>query len=935
MKRIIVSIAALVCAASLSFGQELQQLPNDPAVRTGKLDNGLTYYIRHNELPAQRAEFYLATDAGAIQEELPDQDGLAHFLEHMCFNGTKNFPGKGILNWLESIGASFGGNVNASTGVEQTIYLLNNIPLVRPTVVDTCLLIMHDYSHFVLCEPEEIDAERGVIIEEKRTRNTAQWRCQEKIYDALYGGTKYENGMRMLIGSEENLKNFKPESLTSFYHKWYTPNNQALIVIGDINVDEVEAKIQQVFSDIPAADNPAEKDVIMLPANQEPIVSIITDPENQNNRFMVYWKREARPKMLNSTPVGFMTDLLYEIAAQVMNERLNALASDPASPMIGAQFGCETLVKTAEATVAITMGKEGRDLEAFETLLTECERMRRYGFTDSEIERAKTEILSQYETAAKKADTRKNSEFINPILYHFFYNNSFMDPAMSLQLVQMVFQQFAPAVVNQAVQSLITADNMIAIYMGREGEGIDVPSSEDVKAIITKVQNAEIEAPAGEDIPESFLDPAALKGSKVKKTGAGIYGSTEILLENGMKVILLPTDYEKDKIMFTIGKKGGRTLIEDSEIQSMDENLVELYIQNSGISRFPASVRDKMLAGKQLSVSQFINSFDHGVTGNSTVKDFETALQLAYLCFADPRFDDSEWNKGIDQVKAVLPGLKTQPNYYLQKEVYDKLYSGDRRRMIDESTLEAADFKVFEKVFRKLYADAAGATAIFVGDFKIDEALPLVQKYLGSIAGGKKVFEVIDRHDGYTAETLVDDFTAKMQTPKVTCLKLYRYEAPFTGENDVCAEALSYILDMAYVETLREQEGGTYGAGTSGSSEPGEGVYLLQVQFDTNVEMADKLRSIAQKTVENMAADGPTAEQFDKTVKNLEKNIPEAKLRNAFWMREVYKNVMYGIDHLTEYEAAVKALTPEKIKATAGKFLQGNSVEFIMRPAAE
>ena len=273
-KKILMIAAVLFGSAAFAFGQSVPNLPNDPATKVGKLENGMTYYIRHNDKPEGRAEFYLATNVGALQEA-PDQDGLAHFLEHMCFNGTKNFPGKGILNWLESIGASFGGNVNASTGVEQTIYLLNNIPLVRPTVVDTCLLIMHDYSHFVTCDPKEIDAERGVILEEKRSRNTADWRVREASSKYIFGDTKYAT--TTVIGSEENLKTFKPESLTNFYHTWYRPDMQALVVVGDFDVDEVEAKIKKTFADIPAAENPKEKDIILIPENKEPIIGIITD----------------------------------------------------------------------------------------------------------------------------------------------------------------------------------------------------------------------------------------------------------------------------------------------------------------------------------------------------------------------------------------------------------------------------------------------------------------------------------------------------------------------------------------------------------------------------------------------------------------------------------------------------------------------------------
>ena len=306
LSRIILSLG-LVLGSMVAFaqGQALQNLPNDPAVKKGQLDNGLTYYIRHNALPEGRAEFYLATNVGAIQET-PDQDGLAHFLEHMCFNGTKNFPDKKILDYLQSIGASFGGNVNASTGVEQTIYMLNNIPLVNDSVIDTCILIMHDYSHFVLNSPEEIDKERGVIIEERRQRRNAQWRLHEQSLPYYYGDSKY--GSCTLIGSQENLETFKPESLVNFYQTWYHPDMQALVVVGDIDPDAVEQKIKRIFSDIPKAENPKPKDVIKIPENAEPIVGVLTDPEATTYTFEVLWKHDALPEEYNSTTVGVLHD---------------------------------------------------------------------------------------------------------------------------------------------------------------------------------------------------------------------------------------------------------------------------------------------------------------------------------------------------------------------------------------------------------------------------------------------------------------------------------------------------------------------------------------------------------------------------------------------------------------------------------------------------
>lgn len=931
-KKIFLSMAALFGAAILGFGQQLPSLPNDPATRVGKLDNGLTYYIRHNDKPAQRAEFYLATNVGAIQET-PDQRGLAHFLEHMCFNGTKNFPEKGILNWLESIGASFGGNVNASTGVEQTIYLLNNIPLSRPGVVDTCILIMHDYSHFVTCDPSEIDKERGVIVEEKRSRNNASWRMFEQSAPYLYGDTKYAGCN--IIGSEEGLKTFKPESLTNFYHTWYHPDMQALIVVGDINVDEVEAKIKSTFADIPATQNPQAKEVINIPANPEPAIGILTDPELNNTSIEVYWRHEPVPEEMNNTAVRLMTDLVQDIIGIVMNERLSDIAAKPDAPFLYSNFGIGSLCETSDATICQTATESGKILPGFEASMTEIEKMRRFGFTDAEIERAKTEVLSQYESAAKKADTRKNGEFVMPMVNNFFDNKAFMDPKTEYEYVQSIMPQIQPEVINQLAGQLITHDNMVVLYEAPKQAGITHPSEADIKAVITKVENEEIAQAKGEEIPTAFLDPSTLKGSAVKKTEASIYDSEAITLKNGVKVILLPTSYEKDKISFNIYKKGGESLISDADLYSFDSNIWSLYIQNTGVSDFPATTVSKMLSGKQVRVQPYVGAYTHGISGTSTKKDLETALQLAYLYYTAPRFDANEYNQGRKQIEAVLPNLMKQSNYKLQDAVYKTLYKSPRKFLISDDVLAKASLGTLEKNYKALFNDAAGAVMVVVGDFDKTEMLPLIEKYAGSLPKGKKATNWAFRNDGVVQGQVTNDFKAEMETPMVTVAQVYNIEQPYTVQNDVNYSALSYILDMIYTDTLREDEGGTYGASTSGdvSNAPYEDC-MMQVVFQTNVESADKLRALAIKGFKGIAENGPTAEQFDKTVKNLEKNIPESKLRNAYWSSAILKYEKYGFDYISEYEAAVKALTPAMIQATAKQLIDsGNFTELVMRPA--
>ena len=681
MKRIFVFFAALF-AAIVVYGQDmsqLPQLPNDPAVRTGKLDNGLTYYIRHNDKPADRAEFYLATNVGAIQET-PDQDGLAHFLEHMCFNGTKNFPDKGILEYLQGIGAEFGRNINASTGVEQTVYMLNNIPLVRETVVDTCLLILHDYSHFVTCDPAEIDKERGVILEERRTRRNAQWRMYEQAKQAYYKGSKYADCS--LIGSEENLKTFKPESLTNFYHTWYRPDLQAVIVVGDVDVDKVEAKIKETFADIPAAENPKAKEMHVIPDNEEPIVAIITDPEATSTSVEVLWKSQPAPEALNSTQVGMMTDLIKAYVSLIMAERFNDITSSPDAPFTAASLAIGKLCETCEVTMGTARCKNNDAVPAFRALMTEIEKMKRFGFTDDEVSRAKDNILSSYEKRAQGADTRKNAEFIQEYINNFFDNHAYMEPAVEFEMAKAICGQLNAAILNQIASSIITDNNMVVVYNGPEKEGVSHPTEEELLGVIAEVKASDIKPNEAQDFNKPLLDAASLKGSPVKKTEEGIYGSTVWTLKNGLKVVVLPTEYKMDQIIFSLRKDGGLSLISDEDLPSFEDNIWTLFTMNSGVSGFAGTDLSKMLAGKHVNVTPYIGSLGHGISGSTAPKDLETAFQLMYLYFMDPRFDENEFQTGIQQLKAVLPNIVNQPDFRFQTEFTKTIFGNSPRKPV-------------------------------------------------------------------------------------------------------------------------------------------------------------------------------------------------------------------------------------------------------------
>ena len=931
MKKVLIFAAALFFAA---IGSAQTPLPNDPEVKTGKLDNGMTYYIRHNDKPAQRAEFYLATHVGAIQET-PDQDGLAHFLEHMCFNGLKNLPGKQMLEYLQSIGAEFGRNINASTGVEATQYMLNNIPVTREGIIDTCLLVMHDYSHFVLCEQEEIDAERGVILEERRTRRNASWRMyeQDKLY--MYKDSKYATCS--LIGSQENLETFKRESLVNFYQTWYRPDNQALIVVGDIDPDQILAKIQKLFADIPAPVNPKAKDVIKVPDNVEPIVGVVTDPETPNSSVMVLWKSEPLPREYANTDIAFMTELVKDIVAEVMSERFQEITSKPNAPFLGADLVCSQICETCDVVMGDVAFKEGDVDTAFKAFFTEVEKMKRFGFTDSEVQRAKDEILSRYEKRAQGADSRKNSEFVYPIINNFFHNTPYMVPSVESQLAKNVLQMLPAGAINQIVGQLITDENMVILYNGPEKEGVANPTEAQLLGIVKAVKASEIAANAEEKIDSQFVDPATLKGAKVKKTRSLAKGITEWTLANGVTVAVLPTEFKKDQVLIRLSMEGGKSLIPTEDLPSFEDNLWSLFLSNSGISKFNSATTKKMLSGKQVGMGPYIGSVRHGISGNCQPKDLETAFQLLYLNFVDHRFDADEYNVGKQQIEAVLPNLVNTPNFKFQQEMSKAVYGGNPRVVvIDNDVLAKADISVVERNYRKLFASAKGAKVYVVGNVDLETLKPLVEKYIGSLPKKGKALKWTDTGERMVQGQVEDAFKVDMQTPKTTVFQIYNnYNTKYSVAEEVNLDAVKYILDMIYTDTLRESEGGTYGASTgAGIDKFPVDRSMIQVYFDTNPSSADKLREVAKAELRKFAENGPTEEQMTRVRENFKKNVPEKRIQNNYWMTVINCIYTYGIaDFDAEYEAAVNALTPESIRAAAASVLaSGNLLEVVMSP---
>lgn len=935
MKKISLFLLALILCASSAMAQIVDPgtpLQKDSAVRYGKLDNGLTYYIRHNEKPAQRAEFYLVTNVGAIQETKA-QDGLAHFLEHMALNGTKNLPGKMMLEYFQKNGVEFGRNINASTGVEQTMYMLNNVPVTRKGIIDTALLIMHDYSAFVTNDPAEVEKERGVIVEEWRTRRSAGWRMHEKSLPYLYKGSKYAECT--LIGDKHNLETFDPSEIVKFYKTWYRPDLQAVIVVGDIDVDAIESQLKTLFADIPAKENPEPKVLPVIPDNEDPIIGIITDPEATNTSLQVYFKRDPLPDQYMPLGVAYLNDMIENVISSILNERLDDISKKADAPFIQAYAGIGSFCRAKDALIGQVACKEGEGVSAFAALMKELEKAKRYGFTQAEFDRVKTNTLRNLEMGKDNASSRENGELVYPLIYDFIYGNPYMTPEYEYELAKGYFSVLSVEQINQAVSAFDFSKNGVVIYNSVEKEGLVHPTEAQIAEVLTTLKDIEIQAPAADEVLEPLVDASTLKGSPVKKAKESIYGATEWTLKNGIKVVVKPTDYQKEEVVIRVVNDGGRSIVATEDLPSIEGNVFYLYNNNSGISKFPQSTLTKMLTGKMVNVTPVIYDFSHGVNANGSPKDIETILQLIYLSYAEPRFVEEEFQPAMNQLKAVVPNLVKQPNFIFQTEAIKTMYgSNPRKFVISPEMIEKVDIKTLERVYKSLFSNAAGAMVTIVGNVNLNELKPLVEKYIGSIPTAKKPLKWIDPKTDVIKGKIENHFETEMTTPKTTVGIMVSAKMDYNLENIVLNSAANYILDLIYTESIREEEGGTYGVSASGMllQEP-ENSYLLQITFDTNPEKADKLIKLTKEGLFAFAENGPSDDFLAKAKENLLKNVPEDRISNYYWRNILARYYKYGVETDSQYENMVKGLTKENVQKFVKSIVdEGNLIEVVMTP---
>ena len=941
MKRLFLMVVAFILGATsavMAQADPMQPIPADKEIRQGVLPNGLTYYIRHNEKPQGMANFYIVHDVGAAQEG-DNQQGLAHFLEHMAFNGTKNYPDKTMIEYLEKIGVKFGANLNAFTSWDLTQYFMTDVPVARESVIDSTLMILHDWSHFISLEEEEIDNERGVIKEELRTRDGASWRSTIAMLKAVGKGSIYAE--RNLIGYLEGLESFTYQDIRDFYHKWYRPDYQAVVVVGDIDVDAVEHKIKTIMADIPApAADAAKKEVVVIPDNEEPIASIFTDPEQQYSQVNVIYKSQAMPKNMRGTMAAELVDVMTSLMDRMSAERLLDMSEKPNAPFINADFsalGSFGICPTLNVTVGGAMTKDGEILTGYKAILTEMERIRRWGFTEGEFERAKAKVLAGLETQYNSRNDRKHAFWAQRCIDNFREGTAMPSAETEYQLDKQIVEMMNVAMINQVAQQLYQpGKNMVIIVNSPAKEGVAVPTEAELLAALQEVTASEIEALKDDVVIEPLIsEDVVLKGSPVKKVAQNeAMGTTEWTLKNGVKVVLKQTDYEADRIRLNAISDGGSAIFSDEDYWTVQ--LMTSVMSESGISKFSASDLRKQLAGKVASVRAGVDQYEHSVSGQASLKDVETMLQLVYLQFTAPRFDQTDFDNFMSRISSMLANQEVNPDFIFSQELMKTIYGDSpRRQQISTENLKKVEFDKLAATHSKLYSNAKDFTFYFIGNMSPEELQPLVEKYIGSLPVAKKVTNSFT-DDGVRCVRggVVNDFRQAMEQPKVSVLFYYLGDEAYNLKNSLVMEFFSSALDNRYLKSIREEKGGTYGVGVRGAldARPTE-EYSLLIQFDTNEQMADELSAIVVAEIEKIAAEGPLAEDMSKTREFLVKDYTKQIKNNSYWTNAINEYYKHNVDVVNGYEAAVESVTSEDVQALAKKILEdGNLIKVVMRP---
>ena len=940
MKHLFHSLLAVAFVLCVGFQQAVAQqmqfppLPVDKNVRIGQLDNGLTYYIRHNKLPENRAEFYIAQKVGSILEE-PQQRGLAHFLEHMAFNGTKNFPGDdkglGVIPWCETVGIKFGTNLNAYTSIDETVYNISNAPIDRTGVLDSCLLILHDWSNYILLKDDEIDKERGVIREEWRSRNSGMLRVYTDLLPTIYQGDKYADCMP--IGSIDVINNFPYKDIRDYYHKWYHPDLQGIVIVGDIDVDTVEAKLKAVFADVQKPVNPAERTYYPVADNKEPIVAIGTDKEVDDPSIEIYFKQDATPDSEKNN-VGYLaSQYMTSMISSMLNARLSELVQSANPPFTRASsyYSDFFVAKTKEAFALSASSKADGIETALKTLLQETERARRFGFTESEYARARANYLQSLESAYNEREKTKHGSYVREYVQNFLNG----EPIPGIEAEYAMMNQLAPNIplqaMNMVMQQLVPDSNQVVIIAGPAKEGLKYPTKEEVINLLKGMKDLDLQAYVDKVSDEPLMKEAPKGGKIISEKEGDIYGSTKLVLSNGVTVYVKKTDFKADEIRMKGTSLGGKSIFPDKD--ALNFAVMDNVIAVGGLGNFSQVDLTKVLAGKKVSVNAGLGATTENVFGTCSPKDFETMMQLTYLTFTAPRKDAEAFESFKNRMKAQLESAQANPlssiNDSLQKAMYN---NHPRVVMMKPEMVDQIDYDRILEMYNDRFKDASDFTFYFVGNIDLETAKPLIAEYLGALPAINRKETFKDTKMSIRKGVYKNEYAKEQQTPTATIVFLYSGRAPYTLKNDILLSFATQVLDMVYTEEVREKEGGTYGVNCFGDLQkyPKEQL-LLQIVFQTDPAKKDKLAGIVVDELKKLAAEGPSDVHLQKVKEYMLKKYADNQKENGYWMNNLNDYFYYGMDMTEGYTDIVNSITAKDIQKFVSDLLkQGNEIEVTM-----
>ena len=941
MKRFSLLISALTLIVGSLHAQMMPQfpvIPNDTATRVGKLDNGLTYYLRHNEKPEHVADFYIAQRVGSLQED-DSQRGLAHFLEHMAFNGTRHFNGSGILDFTRGLGVAFGKDLNAYTSIEQTVYRICNVPTQRQSALDSCLLVLSDWSNGLLLLPEEIDKERGVVHGEWAMRSNAMQRLVEKNMPQLFPGSKY--GERLPIGLMAVVDSFQPQTLKAYYEKWYHPEHQAIIVIGDIDVDHTEKVIKEMFGGIKAHDNAAHVEPVAVPDNDNMICIIDKDKEMQYTVLELDMKCDPMPREMRNTQFAYLFNYITSMTCSMFNERMNELVREPDCPFLQLSMSYNPycgMTTTKDALTVEGVSKEGKEKETIAAAVRELRRIKEHGFTAGEFLRAKENFMSQKEKAYTNRNKRKNDEFYNACLSNYLKGNAMPDADMNYNQWQTISQMIPLEAINQTCGQAVTINedkNLVFICFAQEKDGAQYLTEADVKKVIADARMEKVEAWVDNAKDEPLIAEMPKTGKVVKEKKNDTFGYTELTLSNGVRVCLKKTDFKDDEILLQGWTSGGSWQYGAADYSNIKvfDNVVSTY----GMGNFSNNELQKALAGKQCRLGIGMGERYNNVSGNTTPKDAETMMQLLYLAFTAPQKDEKTYATLMTTLETVLKNRDLQPETALSDSITKYLTCGNERF----SQLQMSDLKNVSadrclEITREQFSDVSDYVFTIIGNFDEAEMQRLVCQYIGALPSKKKGKKNTEDLRTLFSGDIQCDFDRKMETPKPYVVLCFKGEAEHTLRNRILASFAGEVLQMQLLKEVREDAGAAYSIGASAylNTEPEKTFTLLRIAAPISTpEKVDTALTLIDKCLDDLMRNADT-DMVEKVRANLLKQADINARKNNTWQGIIEAWYKYGLDVSTDYKKIVSEVKAEEISAFLRERIlhEGNKLKVVMRP---